>query len=66
MEKAQRISPHKGKTGLRRIFNALFHTVDGLRAAFQHEDAFRQEVLLAVVLIPLALFPVRPVVWARH
>ena len=49
-------SPHKGKTGLRRIWNALFYSFDGLKAAYRHEDAFRQEVWLAVVLIPLALF----------
>ena len=49
-------SPHKGKTGLRRICNALFYSIDGLTAAFLHEDAFRQEVLLAAVLIPLALW----------
>jgi diacylglycerol kinase (ATP) len=49
------VSPHKGKTGLRRVWNALFYSADGFRAAFQHEDAFRQEVLLACVLIPLAL-----------
>jgi len=48
-------SPHKGKTGLRRIWNALFYSFDGLKAAYRHEDAFRQEVLLALVLIPLAL-----------
>ena len=48
-------SPHKGKTGLRRIWNALFYSFDGLKAAYRHEDAFRQEVWLAVVLIPLAL-----------
>ncbi len=48
-------SPHKGKTGLRRIWNALFYSLDGFRAAWRHEDAFRQEVLLAVVLVPLAL-----------
>ncbi len=30
--------------------------MDGLRAAFRHEDAFRQEVLLAGLLIPAALF----------
>jgi diacylglycerol kinase (ATP) len=48
-------SPHKGKTGIRRILNALFYSFDGLRAAFKHEDAFRQEVLLAAVLIPIAL-----------
>lgn len=49
-------SPHKGKTGLKRVWNAFFHSVDGLRAALRHEDAFRQEVLLAAVLIPAALF----------
>jgi diacylglycerol kinase (ATP) len=52
---AGEMSPHKGKTGLRRVWNALFYSADGFRAAFQHEDAFRQEVLLACVLIPLAL-----------
>ena len=47
-------SSHKGKTGLRRIWNAFLYSYAGLRAAFKHEDAFRQEVLLAVVLIPAA------------
>jgi len=56
MEKTEQISPHKGKTGLRRILNALFYSVDGFRAAYQHEDAFRQECMLAAVLVPLALF----------
>ena len=49
-------SPHKGKTGLRRIWNALFYSIDGFVAAFKHEDAFRQEALLALVLIPAAMF----------
>ena len=49
-------SPYKGKTGLKRIWNALFYSCDGLAAAFKHEDAFRQEVLLALILIPAALF----------
>jgi diacylglycerol kinase (ATP) len=48
-------SPHKGKTGLRRIWNALFYSLDGFKAAWQHEDAFRQEALLALVMVPLAL-----------
>ena len=56
MDSGQIESPHKGKTGLRRIWNALFYSLDGLKAAYRHEDAFRQEVWLAVVLIPLALF----------
>lgn len=49
-------SPHKGKTGLKRVWNALFYSIDGMRAAFRHEDAFRQEVFLAVLLVPAALF----------
>jgi len=49
-------SPHKGKTGLRRIWNALFYSFDGLAAAFRHEDAFRQEVFLAAILVPAAFF----------
>ncbi|HTD90053.1 MAG TPA: diacylglycerol kinase [Burkholderiales bacterium] len=48
-------SPHKGRTGLRRIWNAFFYSMDGLGAAYRHEDAFRQEVLLAIVLVPIAL-----------
>ena len=50
------VSPYKGKTGLRRLLNAARYTWDGLRAAFKHEDAFRQEVFLALLLIPLALY----------
>lgn len=48
-------SPFKGKTGLRRVLNAFFYSMDGLAAAYRNEDAFRQEFWLAVVLIPLAL-----------
>lgn len=48
-------SPFKGQTGLRRVWNALHYSLAGLRAAFVAEDAFRQEVLLAALLIPLAL-----------
>ena len=49
-------SPHKGATGLRRIYNALGYSMAGIRAALHHEAAFRQEVVLAAVLIPLALW----------
>jgi diacylglycerol kinase (ATP) len=47
-------SPFKGKTGLRRIWQALLNTVDGFKLAYRHEDAFRQEVWLAVILVPAA------------
>lgn len=44
----------KGRKGLRRIMLAGGYSVDGLKAAFQGEAAFRQLVLLAALLIPLA------------
>ena len=50
------VSPYKGKTGLRRLWNSCGYSLAGLRAAYKHEDAFRQEVLLAIILIPLALW----------
>ncbi|MBI6852333.1 diacylglycerol kinase [Pseudomonas lijiangensis] len=47
-------SPFKGQTGLKRILNAAGYSFDGLSAAFKGEAAFRQLVLLNVVLIPLS------------
>ncbi len=44
----------KGNTGIKRILLAAGYSALGLRAAFVNEAAFRQEVLLAAVLIPLA------------
>lgn len=49
-------SPYKGKRGLKRVLNALLYSIDGLKAALTYEDAFRQEMLLALAMIPLALF----------
>ena len=49
-------SPFKGKTGLRRLINAFGYSMEGLSAAYQNEDAFRQELRLALVLIPVAVF----------
>jgi diacylglycerol kinase (ATP) len=45
-----------GNTGLRRIINATFFSVAGLRAAWRHESAFRQEVALCLVLIPTGVW----------
>ncbi len=49
-------SPFKGKTGLRRLINAFGYSVEGFKSAYLHEDAFRQEVRLALILIPLAFY----------
>ncbi len=56
MNAAPQESPHKGKTGLKRVWNALFYSLEGFKAAWRHEDAFRQEAMLSVVLIPLTFF----------
>lgn len=52
----QDVSPFKGKTGIPRLINAFGYSLEGFKAAFEHEDAFRQEVFLAIVLIPLGIF----------
>ena len=41
-------------TGLRRIFMAGIYSMQGFQHAFKHEAAFRQELLLAIIFIPLA------------
>lgn len=46
----------KGKTGLVRLWNALGYSRDGLTAAWKNEAAFREEVLLAAIAIPLAFY----------
>lgn len=49
-------SSFKGKRGLRRIVNAMRYSISGILAAYRHEDAFRQEIWLSILLIPLALW----------
>jgi len=44
----------KGNTGFRRVFLAAGYSLKGLRAAFVYEAAFRQEIAIAIILIPLA------------
>ena len=44
-----------GVTGLRRIINAFGYSMKGLRAAFKHESAFRQETALLVIMLPIAI-----------
>ena len=41
---------------MRRVWNALHYSVAGLREAYRCEDAFRQEALLALILVPVSLF----------
>ncbi len=46
----------QANTGLTRIIKAGGYSMQGLQAAFRHEAAFRQELLLALIFIPLAFF----------
>jgi diacylglycerol kinase (ATP) len=45
-----------GRAGLSRIVHAARYSWMGLRAAWCHEAAFRQELLLAAVLLPLSFW----------
>ena len=47
-------NPYKGRTGLERIIYAFRYSMDGLVAAFKGESAFRQEVVLGALLLPVA------------
>jgi diacylglycerol kinase (ATP) len=49
------------KTGLARISSAFRYSVDGLRAAFNNEAAFRQEFVLFIIFLPILYFlPISP------
>ncbi len=50
------MSPFKGQTGFKRILNATVYSLAGLRAAFTGEAAFRQLLLINLVLVPLAFY----------
>lgn len=45
--------PSRNK-GAKRILNAFFHSFNGIKVCFQKEEAFRQEIYLAVAFMPLA------------
>lgn len=47
---------HTKPTGVRRLALASVNSLKGLCSAFRSEAAFRQELLLAVVLVPLGLW----------
>ncbi len=58
-DKQSSVSEFKSKSGVKRIFMALFYSIDGLRTAWRSEHAFRQELALLVFGVVLAfLLPV--------
>lgn len=48
-------NPHKGRTGVDRLVRATRHSIHGLGSAYRHESAFRQELWIALLLVPAAL-----------
>lgn len=49
-------SPFKSKGGFHRLISAVRYSVQGLGAALRHEAAFRQELVLALILTPAAFW----------
>ena len=47
---------YSSNKGISRIIKATGYSWLGLRAAYRHEEAFRQEVWLCLVMIPLGLY----------
>ncbi len=45
-----------GKTGIPRLINAFRYSVAGFKAAWKNEEAFRQETILAIFVIPAGLW----------
>lgn len=45
-----------GNTGFTRIIKASQYSWQGLRAAYKHEAAFRQEIWASLILIPLGFW----------
>ena len=50
------MSEFNDTSGLTRIVRALDYSLKGLRDCYRYEAAFRQEVLVVVVLVPLGLW----------
>lgn len=47
---------YKKNIGLNRFFFAAKFSINGIRTAIYEESAFRQEIFLAIILIPYAIF----------
>jgi len=50
------VSEFKSKSGYKRIFSALFYSFEGFKSAWKHEHSFRQELVMVVFGVIVALF----------
>jgi diacylglycerol kinase (ATP) len=53
---AETVSRFKSRGGFRRLAAATSYSLQGLAAAWRHEASFRLEVLLGLLLVPMALW----------
>lgn len=61
----EQTDPHIHKNnGIQRVFKAFVYSLEGLASSMKHEAAFRQEALLAVILIPASFLLHVPI--AQH
>lgn len=49
------VNPQKARRGIHRVWHAFGYSLAGLKAGW-HETAFRQEAILAVLLVPAAFW----------
>ena len=54
-EESHPVSEFKSKSGITRVFSALLYSMDGLRTAWRYEHAFRQELMVVVPGVVVAL-----------
>ena len=50
------VRPEARPRGVRRLLNAVRNSWGGFKGAWREEEAFRQEILAGIVLVPLALW----------
>ena len=54
--RGKRMARHNQNFDIRRIWNAALYSMAGMRAAWKGETAFRQELMLCVVMVPAAFW----------
>jgi diacylglycerol kinase (ATP) len=50
------MAKHNQTGGIRRIWNAALYSIAGIRATWKSEAAFRQELMLCMVMVPAAFW----------
>ena len=43
-------------TGITRVWKASIYSAQGLKAAWRHESAFRQELMISLILLPISFW----------